>query len=500
VRWVLGGLLEIQDLRSLWPVRIVFDPAAGPGNRFVELNGQYLLVCRPDAHPSLEQLATIFLDANTPRLPDEAQSGLLQLFGTLEAHGSHVSWGGPIPKPNLAWARMQLFATRFEYRASLHILVTSLKNGRSLAVAERNAFGKDPAALEKEAQANLAAGDWQPVSISGRPLDPKRDFGEHSLDPDLADCYRADSLLDTDLKTAEGLYKNAVQSGGQAKAFGFAGLAEVARRRKEDPKPFLQNALDAGILSAPVFVALAALEPPQRAMELLKRAAALNPVWGVPVYEQSRLTEDPAAKEALLRKAVQIDRRATDYWVELAQVQISNGHPIEAQGSWLRAEDSATTQAEKDRIHKMRMDTEQERLDAADAERTRQRETAHADDQRAQDNESAAIRAAEEKANRENDLLSGSDKPVDAVPWDSTLPQKKLTGMLTQVDCLRGGKARLTIRDRSGKITAVLSDSNLNGGLSCGVQQPPKAIALSYAADPDDRLRTAGRVVSLQLQ
>lgn len=500
VRWVLGGLLEIQDLRSLWPIRVVFEPSAGSSGEFIQRNGQFLLVCRPGSRPSLEQVTAILLQANTPRLPDEAQSGLLQLFGTLEAHGSHVTWGGPISKPNLAWARMQLFATRFEYRSSLHVLVASLKNGSSLSVAERNAFGKDPAALEKEVQANLAAGNWQAVSVSGRPLDPKRDLGEHSLDAAIADCYHADSLLETDLKAAEAFYQGAIETGGPAKALGFAGLAEVARRRKEDPKPYLKNALDAGIISAPVDVALAALEPPQRALELLKRAAALNPLWAVPIYEQALLTTDPAAKETLLRKVVQIDPRATSYWLDLAQLQTANGHAIEAQGSWLRAEDSAPTTAEKDRIRQMRTDTEQERLDAADAERVREREAAHADDQRAQDSEAAAIRAAEEKANRENDLAAGNDKPADVVPWDSTLPQRNLTGLLTQVDCLHGGKTRLTVRDRSGNTTAVLSDSNLVTTISCGIQQPPKKVSISYAADPDNHFRTAGRLVNLQIQ
>jgi len=499
-RWVLGNLLEIQELRSLWPIRVVFEPSAGAAGEFTERNGQFLLVCLPGSRPSLEQVTAILLEANTPRLPDDAQSGLLQLFGTLEAHGSHVTWGGPILKPNLAWARMQLFATRFEYRASLHVLVASLKSGSSLSVAERNAFGKDPAVLEKEVQANLAAGNWQAVSVSGRPLDPKRDFGEHSLDAAVADCYHADSLLETDLKAAEALYNGAIGAGGTAKALGFAGLAEVAKRRKEDPKPFLQNALDAGIISAPVDVALAALEPPQRALELLKRAAALNPLWAVPIYEQARLTTDPAAKEALLRKAAQIDPRATSYWLDLAQLQTTNGHAIEAQGSWLRAEDSAPTAGEKDHIHQMRMDTEQGRLDAADAERIREREAAHADDQRAQDNEADAIRAAEEKANRENDLAAGNEKPADVVPWDATLPQRKLTGLLTQVDCLHGGKTRLTIQERSGKTTSVLGDSNLTTAISCGIQQPPKKVSISYAADPDAHFRTAGRLVNLQLQ
>lgn len=500
VRWVLGGLLEIQDLRSLWPIRVVFDPKASSGGQLTERNGEYLFVCRPGFHPPLDQIAGLLLDSNTPRLPEEAEAGLRGLFGTLEAHGSRVSWGGPVPHPTLALARMQLFATRFEYRASLHVLVASLKSGSTLPVAERNAFGKDPAVLEKEAEQNLKDGNWQAVSVSGRPLDPKRDFGEHLIDADVIDCYRADALLETDPAAAEALYKAAIESGGPGKPLGFAGLVEIARVRHQDPKPDLQNAVNAGLISATVDTALAAEEPPAQATMLLKRAAALNPLWAVPVYKQALLAADPLEKEKLLQSAARIDRRATSYWIELAQVQTSNGHAIEAQASWLRAEDSAPTQEERDHIRQMRMEAEQARLDAADAERLRQREAAHEDDQRAQSNEAEAIRSAEDKANRENDLASGGSKPETVVPWDATLPRRKLIGLLTQVECLHGGRARITVKDRAGKPTVLLGEASAVTAVSCGPQQPARRVSLSYSVDPDDRLRTVGRIIELQLQ
>jgi hypothetical protein len=45
-----------------------------------------------------------------------------------------------------------------------------------------------------------------------------------------------------------------------------------------------------------------------------------------------------------------------------------------------------------------------------------------------------------------------------------------------------------------------LGDSKLMTTISCGIQQPPKKVSISYAADPDDHFRTAGRLVTLQLQ
>ena len=501
LRWVMGTLLEKPDLRSLWPIRIVFvdkdERGAAATSDFISENGESVFACLAGSRLPLQAVARLLLEANTPRLPEEAESGLLQLFGTIQAKGSHVTWGGPIPAPTLPYARMQLFATRFEYSASFHILIVSLKNGSSLRIAERNAFGKDPAILEREAQANLQAANWQEVPVSGRPLDPKRDFGEHEVDGAVVGAALAATMFETDPKKAESLYKTAIEAGGAAKPLGFAGLAALATGRKEDPKPFWQSALRAGSMAPTVYVAAAKGEPASAAIPLLKKAAQMNPAWAVPVYEQAQLTSDPLDKEALLRKAAQINPRATHYWIELAQLQATDGHAIEAQGTWLQAQNSAPP-SQRDAIEKMRQTAEQTRLDAAEAERTRERDATRIEDQRAQASEAARIRAAEEKANHALDSAAGDRNTESAVPWDATLPQKRFTGSLVEVECLRGG-TRLTVRDRSGKTLLLEGDSASKLGLSCGVQQPAPRVALSYAVDGDAKHRTAGRVVQFQL-
>src|SRR6202008_1750002 len=94
VRWVLGGLLEAKDRPSLWPIRVLLTRSEKTNpNGFVLQQGQWLLVCAPDAPLPLEQVARIFLDANTQRLPPEVESGLPALFSTLQAHGARVTWG-----------------------------------------------------------------------------------------------------------------------------------------------------------------------------------------------------------------------------------------------------------------------------------------------------------------------------------------------------------------------------------------------------------------------
>jgi hypothetical protein len=217
LRWVLGGLLDSQDLPAPWPIRVVFtkNEETNPPPESVwksgPLFGQIGFEWQSGHPVPLESIAAILLDSNTPRLPPEAESGLRQLLGSIQAHGSHVTWGGPVAHPDLAWARMQLFATKFEYSASFHIFVTSLRNGSSIRVAERNAFNKDPDALEKEAAANLQAGHWSAVTVSGRPLDPKRDLGEHAIPDAVVDAYVAASNLN------EQAFKDAVNAGGAGK-------------------------------------------------------------------------------------------------------------------------------------------------------------------------------------------------------------------------------------------------------------------------------------------
>ena len=275
-RWVLGGLLESKDLPSLWPIRIIYTNVekTNPTPQFVWQNATYLLILPPGTRPPLDQIAGILLDANTPRLPEDAESGLRQLFATLEAKGSRVTWGGAPPHPDLAWARMQLLATKFEYFSDFHIFLATLKSGSTLRSAEQNAFGKDYQTIEKEVAANLSAGTWQPVPVSGRPLDPKRDLGEHSIDEAVIQGY-----------LANGSHASKPNAGEAA------------------------SLIKAGVRNAPVYVAAAENLPPDQALPLLKKAAQLNPQWAEPIYRQAQLATDPAEKENLLKKALQLEPR-----------------------------------------------------------------------------------------------------------------------------------------------------------------------------------------------
>ncbi len=504
VRWVLGGLLESKDLPSVWPIRVVLSNAAkaeanASAGQFVWRDGEYILGAAPGSRLPLDEAAGILLDANTPRLPPEVESGLRQLFGTLEAKGSRVSWGGAPAHPDLAWARMQLFATKFQYSADFHIFIATVRTGSPLRPAEQNAFGKNIDVLEREAAANLAAGNWQSVPVSGRPLDPKRDLGEHSVEAPLAELYLADAGLVSGPEGAKAAYQSAVQAGGMASALGYERLAALAKVSGGDPKPLLEDAIRANSRSAPVYVSEAEFKPADEALPLLKEAAQLNPLWADPVFRQAQLISDPAEKETLLKKAVQLDPRNTEYWIELAQLQGDRGEATASQGTWLRAENSAPTDAERERVHGLRVNSEQERLNASENAQRKAREAVHLEDEQAQQAETDRIRAAEQAANAAKDGAAGTEKPETVVPWTDVVPRKKLNGSLLQVDCL-GSDGRLLIRDKAGDTVQLLLKDPSAAGLSCGAQKPARRVSLTYAAQADERFKTAGTVVTIAVQ
>jgi hypothetical protein len=334
--------------------------------------------------------------------------------------------------------------------------------------------------------------------VSGRPLDPKRDFGEHNVDGAEVRCYLADATVLTKPAEAEVAFKAAIAGEGPAVALGYEGLADLARNKNQEADRFLQDAMRAGSTSAPVYLAAAQARQGEGVLPLLKRAQQLNERWAEPVFQEGEQTEELKAREELYRKATVLDPRGTEYWLALAQLQVKDGHALQAQGTWIRAEDSALTPEEKDRIHQLRMAGEEERLDAADAERRREREAVHIADQRAQSAEEQRIRAAEEKANREVEAAGGGVTPQSAVPWDETLQRKQAKGVLTNIECGRK-PARAFVKDQSGHVLQLTLDQIESAGLSCGTQQPAPNVSLSYAIDSDRPAGVAGRVLNLQI-
>jgi hypothetical protein len=230
---------------------------------------------------------------------------------------------------------------------------------------------------------------------------------------------------------------------------------------------------------------------------LLKKAATLNPRWAEPVFRQAEETEDKAEREALIKRATEINPRETRYWIELAKAQIANGHASVAQGSWLRAEESAATDKGRDEIHQMRLDNEAARLDAAEKARLDERNAARRADQQAQQSQADRIKAAEAKANLALDAEAGGKAPTEVVPWNQVVPKKEVRGQLIRVECV-GKNARLRLKDTHNRESTLLLRNASESGLSCGDQKPSVPVTVTYSAQPDDSLRVEGTVLTLQ--
>ncbi len=500
LRWVLGNLLESQDLRPLWPLRVIVSQAGPHPREIQQVRDSYFLMVAPGARVPLDEVTRLFLNDNTAPLPPEVEEGLPLLFSTLEAKGSRVTWGAPPAQPNLNWARLQLFATKLEYTGRFHIFMANVRNGTSLSIAAHNAFAKPLSELDEEARARLTSSEA--VTIGARPLDPKRDLGERSLDPLQAAVYLADVQLAADPAAARKVYSEAVDKGGALAAQGHEGLAAIQRFEKKNDHAELEEAMARGSRSAAVYLWAAEGQSPEIALDLLKKAMLYNPRWAAPYAREADIAKDPLEKEAFLTKAVKLEPRSVEYWVWLAKTQMDNKHYVAAQGSWLRAESAAKTPADRGAIHALHADSEDNRLNAAERERRARKAAEEADLARVRDANLRAIRDAEAKAN--NSLATASGAPAaNPVPWWEDPNQHSVKGQLTRVECL-GAVTRFRIRLTDGTTTAlVIRDATrvtvdgAQASYSCGPQEPARAVSVTYSAKSDRRLSSDGDILAL---
>jgi hypothetical protein len=503
LRWMLGSLLENQDLRPLWPLRVIITQGVSHPAGIQQVRDNYLLVLAPGTKVPLHEVTRLFLDDATPPLPPEVEEGLPMLFSTMEAKGSRVTWGAPPAQPNLNWARLQLFATKFEYSGRFHVFLANLRNGTSLSIAAHNAFAKSLAELDDEARTRLTSSES--TTLGARPLDPKRDLGERSLDSLQAAIYLADARLASDPEAARKVYREATDKGPAVAAQGDEGLALLNRQEKKNDHAALEDAMSHGSRSAAVYLNAAENQSPEVALDLLKKAMLYNPRWADPWTRQADITRDPLEKEDYLARAVKLAPRSVEYWVWLAQVQTANKHYVAAQGSWLRAEAAAKTPVDRDKIRALHVTSETDRLDAAEREHRERRAAEEADLARVKDANLKAIHDAESKANKT--LAAASDAPAaNPVPWWDDPNQHSINGQLTRVECLGaitrfriglpdGGAATLVIRDATR-----VSVDGANSSYACGPQEPPRAVSVIYTAKADRRLSSDGDILNLHFK
>jgi hypothetical protein len=450
----------------------------------------------------------LLLDNNTSRMPAGIERGLRDLFSTLEAKGTHVTLGSPLPpdERNADWALLQMLATNPDNAAKLRVFLQNLAQGGDLNGAARNAFDQPAAALQKQAAAYLAAGQFPTIEVSARALNPKLDFPERSWDRDtaaltLADLFAGNPARATQARVAYSALKSVESKAG-------LGLLAAREKKTEEARRYLGEATAGGSRSPFAWVELAAVESDSAKKRAdLEKAVPLNRLWGEPHVLLSKLGADPAAQVPELKIAAKLEPRNAKLWQTLAETALAANEFEEAQKAWSAAERAAATPEEQARIRQARLDVEQKRLDFEEAERRRAEEEKARDLERVRNAAMAQVQQAVAEANRKMAANGPTPPPTKVVPWWSgEKGTKKLDGILQQVDCL-GKAARLVIRGNDGSVTRLMIRNAvgivLEGGgehtLGCGAQSKNRRIHVEYNDKPDAKLGVAGDVMSVEL-
>ena len=464
IRFVLGAMLGKSELTTIWPVNLVlfanqkeYGPHALP--RPLTDGGSATLAAWPaeTALPRdlLRALTERLLEDNAGRMPEEIETGICDLFSTIEVNATHVKLGAPLPVGELAgdrlrgWAKLQMLATQPDYSGKLRTYLNNMQNAGEEDQAARNAFDLTAAKLAAQVDAYLKAGKFEAMPVTGKALNPNRDFIEKNLDRATVDALLAE-----------------LTAGG--KSF-----------PPESPR---------GLLA-------------KNTMPALELAIRANPKWAEPQFKIAALETDPVRKLARLKMAASLAPRNAIYWQTLATAQASANLFADAEKSWTAAERAAATSLEREQIHRAKLSLENSRAEFEAAEKRRQMEEEARDLQRVKDNAAAEIRAVEQAANQRMAASHGNVK--GAVPWYGDPTGQKVSGTLTRVDCLSGGPLRLTIQQsgfpirlliRNPKQLTVAADSG-QAEFACGAQKPARKIEVQHDGKADARLSTMGDIL-----
>ena len=504
-RHALGTIVGEQDLTTPEPVRIlVFKDAKGwtssaPITRGRDRYAIALAEKSPVSSAVYSELTRLLLDANTNRMPAAFEHGLVEFFSTFQVTGIRITVGAPPPKPDLDWARIHLLVVAPEYFGKLRVLLYNLRKGVDDDPAYRNAFAKGAAEIEAQAKQHFAAGNFQTTPLSSRPMAPA-DFHQRPISNADMRLARADLLAAQSAAEYQSLIREGLKI---AEAEEGLGLLALRDHHAEDARTHFAAAMEAGAKSPRCYIEYARLEPDnEKATQALLRAAGINPKLDEPFAMLAARDTDPRKRLMHWKDAAQRDPRNSSYWQSLAECYLAERNFTEAAKAWREAEQAATGPAQRERMRQARLSVEGQRLDyeAAEKQRLADEETREIEGLKAQAR--ANLHAAEAKANE------GSPKSdTKALPWwDGPNPTGKITGSLTQVDCL-GKQARLVVLGEDRKTVKLLVKDPaqiviVGAGetkLGCGVQKP-RRVTIEYFPKPDARLATAGEVATIEFQ
>lgn len=472
IRYVLGNLIGKPEMRSVFPMRfVVAKQGRIPIYAVPKLARDGYVATIPAMMPETRSaVASLLIAANAGTLPADLERGLVDLFSTITADGPRTSLGSAVPRPTRDWSRMHMLVLDPRFSGKLRVLLHNLQQGIDGDPAWRNAFGMTQPDIEQQLNQYIEAGRFEPRSMSGKPLDPKRQLLPKPVDNQRVDLALLDAKVANGEKSAAAGYQN------------FPGALDT-------PVPLLDQAK--------------AEKDPMKARVLADKAATMNPEWAGPLIYQASIENNLFMKEKLLAKAALLAPRDTDNWIALARVQESAGLFKDAVKSWGAAERSAGTLEERSTIQALRLQGEQQRRDQADAERELARRKAQEELNALKDRAMRNIRMAEAKANAGN-AARPADEKLDLYK-ENVSDRSELGGRLEKVECI-GKRAVLTVQTSGGSIRVLVPDAGKlavlggPGALTCGLQAGMPTVRVEYSEKADRQLNTIGNAVSLQFR
>lgn len=492
LRHTLESMLGKQELRTVWPVRVLIrDDKRAPAIPPRLVRDAWLAALPKDTpipRAFTRAMAALLLDSGARRLPAHIENGLLDLVAGISVEGVRVTLAVPPPaERSRDWARLHMLASDPEFSGKVRVLLANLERGADLAPACHNAFEKKPEQIEARLEEYLRAGQFAPVAVNARPINPDRDFPPRPV----SDARGGLALADLDDRAPAYASLPAPES--------KEGLGWLALRggRKAGARKLFEEALAAGSKSA--FTLLEAGK--------IKEAITANPRWSEPFLRLAGEESDPARQAFYLEKAAALEPRNAALWQQLAETQLDAKQFTAASRSFTIAEQAAATPEERARLKKLREEFAVERRRREQAEQDRIAEERRNELERLRAQAEAEVRAAEARANQGKEPRDPNRKVEEW--WDDPRAVTKLRGTLERVDCLPGGKARLTIRGEGApKPVALLirepgKVAILGGGektLTCGPQKPPRAVQVEYAPNADAKLGTAGDLTLVEFR
>jgi hypothetical protein len=459
LRHVLGVELGKNDLQLVWPLKLVlfanqreYAPYALP-QPFADGGAETLAAWTADKPMPQEWLRALtqrLIEDNAGRMPEATENALRDLFSTIQVNATKVSIGAPPAEKSRAWVKLQMFATLPDYSGRLHIYLNNLQQGADESVAVKNSFDITLKELESRVDAYAKAGVFNAAPASGLTINPNHDFIEAQV-PESA--------------------MNEL----------YAGLKAQGKQFPDDsPRGLLAKGT-------------------RPALEL---AAKANPRWAEPHVKLAEMETEPIARIRDLRTAASLEPRNSELWQALAKTQTQAEQYADAEKSWMVAERSAANDAERERIHKTRIDFEEERAAFEIAEKKRLAEERAAELQRIKDSAANEVHAAERAANQR---MGGLKPGETAQQWWTDPDGQKVSGTLTRVDCMTDSM-RLTVQPASGTaVRLMIRDPNKltvkgtgQAEFACGIQKPARKINLVHNGKPDTKLTTAGDVLVVE--